>query len=70
MEGVIKMKSERIAAIVGVAESDLGILPGSTVLRLQAQAAKRALDDAGFTKNDVDALITAGNWARLSGLML
>ncbi len=70
MEGVIKMKSERIAAIVGVAESDLGILPGSTVLRLQAQAAKRALDDAGFTKNDVDALFTAGNWARFPGLML
>lgn len=64
------MKSERIAAIVGVAESDLGVLPGSNVLRLQAQAAKRALDDAGFTKDDIEALFTAGNWARFPGLML
>ncbi len=64
------MKSDRIAAIVGVAESDLGVVPGSNVLRLQAQAAKRALDDAGFTKDDVEALFTAGNWARFPGLML
>lgn len=64
------MKSERVAAIVGVAESDLGVLPGKNVLQLQAQAAKHALDDAGFTKDDVEALFTAGNWARFPGLML
>ncbi|MEK5442498.1 MULTISPECIES: acetyl-CoA acetyltransferase [Fredinandcohnia] len=64
------MKSERIAAVVGVAEADLGKLPGSNVLQLQAQAAKRALDDAGFTKDDVEALFTAGNWAQFPNLML
>ncbi len=64
------MKTERIAAIVGVAEADLGVLPGSNVLQLQAQAAKRALDDAGFTKDDVEALFTAGNWAQFPNLML
>jgi len=64
------MKSERIAAIVGVAEADLGKLPGSNVLQIQAQAAKRALDDAGFTKDDVEALFTAGNWAQFPNLML
>lgn len=64
------MKTDRIAAIVGVAESDLGVVPGSNVLRLQAQSAKRALDDAGFTKDDVEALFTAGNWARFPGLQL
>ncbi|WP_134705120.1 acetyl-CoA acetyltransferase [Ammoniphilus sp. YIM 78166] len=64
------MKSERIAAIVGVAESDLGELPGKNVLQLQAQAAKRALDDAGFTKDDVDALFTTANWAHFPQLML
>ncbi|MBI5445909.1 MAG: thiolase [Deltaproteobacteria bacterium] len=64
------MRSERIAAIVGVAESDLGELPGRNVLQLQAQAAKRALDDAGLTKNDVEALFSAGNWARFPCLML
>ncbi|GAA4714916.1 acetyl-CoA acetyltransferase [Brevibacillus fulvus] len=64
------MKSERVAAIVGVAESDLGIVPDKTVLQLQAQAAKAALDDAGFGKEDVDALFTAGNWAWATNLML
>ena len=64
------MKSERIAAIVGVAESDLGHLPGRNVLQLQAQAAKRALDDAGFTKDDVDALFTTASWAHFPQLML
>jgi acetyl-CoA acetyltransferase len=66
----VVLKSERIAAIVGVAESDLGLVPGKNVLQLQAQAAKAALDDAGFTKDDVDALFTAGNWAWAPNLML
>lgn len=64
------MNTERAAAIVGVAESDLGETPGKNVLQLQAQAAKAALDDAGFTKDDVDALFTAGNWAWATNLML
>ncbi|WP_462413288.1 acetyl-CoA acetyltransferase [Neobacillus sp. Marseille-QA0830] len=63
-------KHERVAAIVGVAESDLGITPNKTVLQLQAQAAKRALDDAGFTKDDVDAIFTAGNWSWAPNMML
>ena len=64
------MKSQRIAAIVGVAESDLGEAHGKNVLMLQAQAAKRALDDAGFTKDDVDAIFTTANWAYFPQLML
>lgn len=64
------MKSERVAAIVGVAESDLGKTPGKNVLQLQAQAAKLALEDAGLTKHDVDAIFTAGNWAWAPNLML
>ncbi len=44
-------------AIVGVAESDLGeVGPGVTALDLAAQAAGRALDDAGLTIGDVDGL--------------
>ncbi|WP_456697655.1 thiolase [Aeromicrobium sp. P5_D10] len=44
-------------AIVGVAESDLGeVGPGVTALDLAAQAAYRALDDAGLTVKDVDGL--------------
>ena len=58
------------AAIVGVAESDLGRTPGKTVLQLQAQAARTALDDAGLSFEDVDALFCAGNWAWSTNLML
>lgn len=58
------------AAIVGVAESDLGRTPDKTVLQLQAQAAKAALDDAGLSLHDVDALFCAGNWAWSPNLLL
>src|SRR5579859_7950892 len=64
------MRSDRIAAMVGVAESDLGETPGKTVLQLQAQAAKAALEDAGLGIGEVDALFTAGNWAWSPTLML
>lgn len=56
----------RPAAIVGVAESDLGVVGPKTVLQLQAQAAKAALEDAGLSLRDVDAVFTAGSdwgWA-------
>ncbi len=43
-------------AIVGAAESDLGKVPGMTSLDLQAQAAGRALRDAGLTLADVDGV--------------
>ncbi|MFC7516740.1 acetyl-CoA acetyltransferase [Herbaspirillum sp. GCM10030257] len=43
-------------AIVGAAESDLGKVPGMTSLDLQAQAAARALRDAGLTLKDVDGV--------------
>ncbi|SDO65458.1 Acetyl-CoA acetyltransferase [Nakamurella panacisegetis] len=46
-------------AIVGVAESDLGeVGPDRTALELAAQAAGRALDEAGLATNDVDGLFT------------
>ena len=53
------------AAIAGVAESDLGAVPNRTATELAAQAAVRALDDAGLTLNDVDGLFTA-NLSRFS----
>jgi acetyl-CoA acetyltransferase len=60
----------KAAAIVGVAESDLGRTPDKTVLQLQAQAAKAALADAGLDFHDVDALFCAGNWAWSPNLLL
>lgn len=47
------------AAIIGVAESDLGVTELPT-LALQAQAITRALDDAGLGLKDVDGLATTG----------
>lgn len=47
------------AAIVGVGESDIGRVPGMTGLGLNAQAAKRALDDAGLKVSDIDGVLTA-----------
>ena len=43
-------------AIVGAAESELGKVPGMTSLDLQAQAAARALRDAGLALKDVDGI--------------
>ncbi len=46
-------------AIVGVGESDIGRVPHMTGLGLNAQAAKRALDDAGLSVSDIDGVLTA-----------
>jgi acetyl-CoA acetyltransferase len=48
------------AAVVGVAESDLGeVGPGFAPLDLIGQATLRALQDAGLDKSDVDGLFSA-----------
>ncbi|GIJ29848.1 thiolase [Micromonospora qiuiae] len=46
-------------AVVGVAESDLGVTD-QPILGLQTQAITRALDDAGLALRDVDGLATTG----------
>ena len=56
--------TDRLGAIVGVAESDLGKVGNRTMLQLQAQAAKAALEDAGLTLRDVDGVLNAGtDWS-------
>jgi len=45
-------------AIVGVGASPQGTVPGSTSLSLAVTAFKRALDDAGLKKHDIDGLLT------------
>ncbi|MBX6378225.1 MAG: thiolase, partial [Clostridia bacterium] len=44
-------------AIVGVAESDIGRTPRYSALELMAQAARRAMADAGVVKGDIDGVI-------------
>ncbi|HEY3685079.1 MAG TPA: thiolase [Streptosporangiaceae bacterium] len=46
-------------AIAGAAETDLGALPGMSELDLRADAARRALADAGLTLADVDGITSA-----------
>jgi len=48
----------RSAAIVGVSESECGRGVALTPLQHQAMAARKALDDAGLQKSDVDAVMT------------
>ncbi|MBF6990810.1 thiolase family protein [Cupriavidus sp. IK-TO18] len=55
MTGTLRNK----VAIVGVGESEIGKVPHMTGLGLNAQAARRALDDAGLRVSDIDGLLTA-----------
>src|SRR5689334_23501136 len=59
------------AAIVGVAESDLGqVADDLSVMDLMAQGTRRALDDCGLSLKDVDGLFCATTQSRLSVLGL
>ena len=63
------MSTRGKAAIVGVAESDLGeVGPGFTPLDLIGQATGRALADSGLRKEDVDGLFSASVYYQMSTL--
>lgn len=57
------------SAIVGAAESELGMVKNKTATELAAQASVRALDDAGLSLSDVDGIFTA-NLSRFSATQL
>lgn len=50
----------RTAAIVGVGQSRLGEVPGSTSIGLMAEAAAAAVVDAGLSPQDIDGVIVRG----------
>src|SRR5438105_6372061 len=59
------------AAIVGVAESDLGaVAPEMSAIDLMAQGIHRALNDCGLRLSDVGGLLCATAQSRTSGLSL
>lgn len=47
-------------AIVGVGQSPIGEVPGMSALSLLALAMKRAVEDAGLSKGDVDGIVSRG----------
>ncbi|MEH6585755.1 MAG: thiolase family protein [Halioglobus sp.] len=51
-------------AIVGAADTDVGVLPGRTPMELCVEAALKAIDDAGLKKSDVDGLLSCNAMAQ------
>jgi len=51
---------QRNVCVVGVGLADGPVTPNLTSTMLEAQGFKRALDDAGINKNDIDGLASAG----------
>lgn len=64
------MAGDEQVAIVGAAESDLGYTPALSTLDIMAQAAHRALTDAGLTARDVDGVFAATAQVKLPTLGL
>lgn len=50
-------------AIVGAADTEVGIVPGKSPTELCVQAALLALEDAGLHKSEIDGLITCNSMA-------
>ena len=56
-------------AIVGVGEADLPI-NGKSIMQIQAEAAKRAIEDAQIDKNEIDAIFCAGVDVRMPSMYI
>jgi acetyl-CoA acetyltransferase len=50
-------------AIVGAADTDVGKVPQYGAMALCVEAARRALEDAGITKDQIDGLVTCNSMA-------
>ncbi|WP_085991208.1 thiolase C-terminal domain-containing protein [Oceanobacillus senegalensis] len=50
-------------AIVGAADSEVGVVPHMSPTQLGMDAALKAMDDAGITKDEIDGLITCDSFA-------
>ncbi|MBV8772026.1 MAG: thiolase family protein [Deltaproteobacteria bacterium] len=57
------MNMKNRVAIVGVADTEVGVVPQYSATQLYVRAARLALEDAGITKDQVDGLITCASWA-------
>jgi acetyl-CoA C-acetyltransferase len=65
------VSQKREAAIVGIYEYPLRkVEPGMTPLRIKAESARRALEDAGLKWSDVDGIYDASDGGMMAGLNL
>ena len=62
------MGQTREAAIVGIHEYPLRVAPGVSALQIKADSAARALEDAGLSWSDVDAVYDTGSHQNVGGL--
>ncbi|MDC0035339.1 thiolase domain-containing protein [Chloroflexi bacterium] len=62
------MAQTREAAIVGIHEYPLRVAPGVSALQIKAASASKALDDAGLSWQDVDAVYDNGSHQNIGGL--
>ena len=47
------------AAVTGIGESKLGVVPDRSALQLQSDAASAALADAGLKSSDIDRALSS-----------
>ena len=63
------MPQTKTAAIVGIHEYPLRVVgPGTSTMQIKAASAAKALEDAGFTWKDVDAVYDTGSDQGIGGL--
>ena len=62
------MPQRRDAAIVGIYEYPLRVAPGVSPLQIKAESASKALEDAGLSWGDVDAIYDTGGDQGIGGL--
>ena len=63
------MPQRREAAIVGIHEYPLRVVgPGTSALQIKAASAIKALEDAGLSANDIDAVYDTGTHQGIGGL--
>jgi acetyl-CoA C-acetyltransferase len=62
------MAQRRDAAIVGIHEYPLRVVPGVSPLQIKAESAVRALEDAGLNWSEVDAVYDTGGDQNIGGL--
>ncbi|MCE2392633.1 MAG: thiolase domain-containing protein [Proteobacteria bacterium] len=64
------MAQERSAAIVGIHEYPLRVAPGVSAMDIKIDSIRAALDDAGLSWGDIDAVYDAGDGEAGGGLQL